>query len=216
MSSQPEIVVPNSPPREPVVALSGLPGLGAVGAGAASLFVEKSAVKPLVLRHIVLDHSMRTLFVNDQGVVEPSSYTLFYVEIEGSKTPALVFVGAFQPPSSIGQHKLADLFLRTAKELGSTVVFTLGGYHTQSTDKQRKVFVLPNDFQTYRACLEAGIHVTGGQVTGAAGIIAGLARYYSFKGGCLLAETDGETPDREASLALYERTLALLQNMLHA
>lgn len=216
MSSQPEIVVPNNPPREPVVAISGLPGLGAVGAGAASLFVEKSEAKPLVLRHMILDHSMRALFVNDQGVAEPSSYTLFYVEVEGSKIPALVFVGAFQPPSSIGQHELADLFLRTAKELGSTIVLTLGGYHTQSVGKKRKVFVLPNDFQTYRACLEAGIHVTGGQVTGAAGIIAGLARYYSFKGGCLLAETDGETPDREASLVLYERTLALLQNMLHA
>ena len=215
MSPQPEIVAPNNPPREPVVAISGLPGLGAVGAGTASLFIEKSAVKPLVLRHIVLDHSLRTLFVNDQGVAEPSSYTLFYVEVEGLKTPALVFVGAFQPPSSIGQHRLADLFLRTAKELGSTVMLTLGGYHTQLTGKQRKVFVLPNDFQTYRACLEAGIHVTGGQVTGAAGIIAGLARYYSFKGGCLLAETDGDAPDRVASLTLYERTIVLLQHMLH-
>lgn len=211
-----KVAAPNNAPNEPVAAVSGLPGLGAVGAGAASLFVEKSAVKPLLLRHIVLDHSLRALFVNDQGIAEPSSYTLFYTETEGSKIPTLVFVGAFQPPSSMGQHRLADLFLRLSKELGCTAVFTLGGYHTKLAGKKRKVFVLPNDFQTYRACLEAGIHVTGGQVTGAAGIIAGLAKYYSFKGGCLLAETEGETPDREASLSLYEKTLHLLQLMFRA
>ncbi len=211
-----KIVAPNNPPSEPLAAVSGLPGLGAVGAGAASLFVEKSAVKPLILRHIVLDHSLRALFVNDQGIAEPSSYTLFYTETEGSKIPTLVFVGAFQPPSSMGQHKLANLFLKLSKELGCTAVFTLGGYHTRSAGKKRKVFVLPNDFQTYRACLEAGVHVTGGQVTGAAGMIAGLAKYYSFKGGCLLAETEGETPDREASVSLYEKALHLLQLMFRA
>lgn len=210
------IVAPNNPPSEPVAAVSGLPGLGAVGAGAASLFVEKSAVKPLIIRHIVLDHSLRTLFVNDQGIAEPSSYSLFYTETEGSKIPLLVFVGAFQPPSPMGQHRLADLFLRISKELGCTAVFTLGGYHTRSAGRKRRVFVLPNDFQTYRACLEAGIHVTGGQVTGAAGVVAGLAKYYSFKGGCLLAETGGETPDREASLSLYEKTLGVLQRMFRA
>ena|GEM_PF-959744 len=206
-----EIVAPNSPPREPRAVVSGLPGLGAVGAGAASLLIEKSAVKPLILRHIVMDHSLRTLFVNEHGVAEPSSYTLLYAETEGSSIPTLVFIGAFQPPSSTGQHRLADLLLRAAKEMGAMSAFTLGGYHTRSVGRHRKVFVLPNDFQTYRACLDVGIRVTGGQVTGAAGIVAGLAKYHSLKGGCLLAETDGETPDRAASVSLYEKTVDLLE-----
>jgi len=215
LSSAPEIITLNEPPREATAAISGLPGLGAVGAGAASLFVEKSAVKPLILRHFLMGHSLRTLLVNDQGVADPTSYTLFYTETEGSKIPTLILVGAFQPTSTLGQHKLADLFLRTAKELGSTAVFTLGGYHTKSVGKHRRVFILPNGFQTYRAALDVKIQVTSGQVTGAAGVIAGLAKYHSMKGGCLLAETEGATPDRAASESLYKKTLELLDRMFH-
>ncbi len=208
-----EVLHVNSPPKEPWAALSGLPGLGAVGAGAASLFLERSNIKPLILKHLFAGSSYANLIVSERNVISPGGFTLFYSEIGEKNLPIVVLVGAFQPFSPLYQFDFAKLYLSTVKEMGSMYAFTLGGYHSAEAGTERRIFILPNDFQTYRASLGLNFVLAGGQISGAAGVISGLSKYFGFKGGCLLAETNGEVPDKLASLSLYEGTLRLLQDL---
>lgn len=203
----------NTAPREPWAALSGLPGLGAVGAGAASLFLERSNSKPQILRYLFTRSSYMNLIVSENQIASPGGFTLFYSEVGQKNVPVVVLIGAFQPASPLYQFDFAKLFLSTAKEMGSMYTFTLGGYHSSEAGTDRRIFVLPNDFQTYKASLGLNFTLASGQISGAAGVISGMSKYYGFRGGCLLAETTGDIPDKSASLVLFEKTLLLLESL---
>jgi proteasome assembly chaperone (PAC2) family protein len=67
---------------------------------------------------------------------------------------------------------------------------------------------------TLRLSVAQGIKLASGQITGAAGLIAGLSKYYGFRGGVLLAETNGQLPDNQASKLLYEKVVSLINKVV--
>jgi len=199
------------PGERPLVAISGLPGLGAVGIGAASSFVSKG--KSTLIYQLLIKSSFSNFIVNENGIISPSVFNLFYVTLNEVNKPLLVFLGSFQPQSMIEQYTLAELLLKVLKKLGIEYVFTLGGFQTLKPLTTRSIFFVPNDTLTLRLSMSHGVKIAGGQITGAAGLIAGLSKFYGFKGGVFLAETDGRYPDQEASQALFEKMVVLLNKI---
>jgi len=80
---------------------------------------------------------------------------------------------------------------------------TVGGYQVPILSESRSVYVSSNDLLTMKIGSQLGFRQLTGQVTGAAGLVAGLSKYMGFHGGCLLAETDGKAPDVKASESAY-------------
>lgn len=195
----------------PFVAISGLPGLGAVGINAASLFVSEGS--PTLVSQILIKSSSSNLIVSENGVVSPSAFNVYYVTSKAFLKPILVLLGSFQSQNTVEQYKLAETFLRLAKKLGVRYVFSLGGFQTLRELKVRNVFIVPNDLMTLRLSIAQGFKLASGQITGAAGLIAGISKYYGFKGGVLLAETNGQIPDNVASQLLHDKLLNLINEV---
>lgn len=195
----------------PLVAISGLPGLGAVGINAASLFVSEG--NSVLINQILIKSSSSNLIVSENGVVSPSAFNVYYVTSKDFLRPILVLLGSFQSQNTVEQYKLAEIFLRLSKKLGAKYVFSLGGFQTPRELKTRKVFIVPNDLATLRLSVVQGLKLASGQITGAAGLIAGLSKYYGFKGGVLLAETNGQIPDNLASQLLHDKLLSLVNKL---
>ena len=196
----------------PLVAISGLPGLGAIGVNAASLFVSKGS--STLINQFLINSSSSNLIVSENGVVSPSAFNVYYVVSKDFFKPILVFLGSFQSQNTIEQYKLAEMFLYIAKKLRTRYVFSLGGFQTLRELKTRNVFIVPNDLMTLRLSVAQGIKLASGQITGAAGLIAGLSKYYGFRGGVLLAETNGQLPDNQASKLLYEKVVSLINKVV--
>lgn len=205
------IKIQGIPGETPLVAISGLPGLGAVGINAASLFVSEGS--SVLVNQILINSSSSNLIVSENGVVSPSAFNVYYVTSKNFFKPILVLLGSFQSQNSVEQYKLAETFLRIAKKLGTRYVFSLGGFQTLRKLETRNVFIVPNDLMTLRLSVVQGLKLASGQITGAAGLIAGLSKYYGFKGGVLLAETNGQIPDNAASQLLHDKLLGLINKI---
>ncbi|MCI4439097.1 PAC2 family protein [archaeon] len=195
----------------PLIAISGLPGLGAVGINAASLFVSEGS--SVLISQILIKSSSSNLIVSENGVVSPSAFNVYYVTSKDFLKPILVLLGSFQSQNAVEQYKLAETFLNLAKKLRIRYVFSLGGFQTLRKLKTRNVFIVPNDLMTLRLSVVQGLKLASGQITGAAGLIAGLSKYYGFKGGVLLAETNGQVPDNIASQLLHDKLLSLINKV---
>ena len=192
-------------PRRPIATIVGLPGLGLVGAGACSMMLSNSKCKPITVARIVCTKMLSRLYVGEDGLAPSYDFQVEYIEIEhdSKNSGILLLVGRSQPPSGPSQFALAEFTLGISKQNGIQWIMTVGGYQVPNLSENRSVYVSSNDLLTMKIGAQLGFKQLTGQVTGAAGLVAGLSKYMGFHGGCLLAETDGKAPDVKASESAY-------------
>jgi hypothetical protein len=129
----------------PLIAISGLPGLGAVGINAASLFVSEGS--SVLISQILIKSSSSNLIVSENGVVSPSAFNVYYVTSKDFLKPILVLLGSFQSQNAVEQYKLAETFLNLAKKLRiryvfSSIFFSGAGKEMSSTGKEITIGLL--------------------------------------------------------------------------
>lgn len=203
----------NPPPGNPVILTAGLPGLGLVGTGGASLLLSRSKSAPFKVASIVSKDALSIVFPESEGVAQVSDFSIEYVDPMNNGLGALVLIGRAQPSSTLSQFALAETVLNIAKEFNISWVLTMGGYQIPLISSERYVYIAANDLITYKLGVKLNMRRLSGQVTGAAGVIAGLSKYMGFHGGCILAETDGRPPDLKASEAVYSGFVKILSKV---
>jgi len=190
-------------PKNPIL-IQGVPGLGLVGKIAASYLIRKfNAEKVAVIYsdYLPLPDGSSGVRV-EENEVQPPSYEIYF--IKGGKNDILVLTSEVQP-IAFGQYRIGELVLDYAQELGVETVITMGGYVPGSPDV-KGVFACTNDdeFMTILR-KEADVKpLTGGYVTGAAGLLVGLADLRGIRSACLLGTTSGAFPDPKASKMVLE------------
>ncbi len=190
-------------PKNPIL-IQGVPGLGLVGKIAASYLIRKfNAEKVAVIYsdYLPLPDGSSGVRV-EENEVQPPSYEIYF--IKGGKNDILVLTSEVQP-IAFGQYKIGELVLDYAQELGVETVITMGGYVPGSPDV-KGVFACTNDDEFMTILMEeANVKpLTGGYVTGAAGLLVGLADLRGIRSACLLGTTSGAFPDPKASKMVLE------------
>ena len=188
--------------RRPVL-VQGVPGLGLVGKIAVSFLIDKlDAIK---VAEIYSDYL--TLPEGSPGVrlegeeVKPITYDLYWARGDGRD---LLLLTSEVQPMTIGQYEIAELVLDYAIKNGVDTVITLGGY-VPGSPEVKGVFACTNDKDFMEELRERGVNpLTGGYVTGAAGLLVGLAELRGLKSACLLGTTEGTFPDPRASKMVLE------------
>jgi len=200
----------SEPPKSTRVLVVGLPGLGLVGATAARILlsVEDGQKAKLIARfHPYV--FLRGTYANRSGTVSIQGASMRYRSL--TKFPeGLLILTANSQPSPEFQHEFAWSVLGEAKRFGCDSVITLGAYQTMSA-VPRRVYFCANDLSSYKTASKLGLESFDGQVTGAAGVFAGIGRLLGFSGGCMLGEIAGESfPDVPAASAVVSALLAFL------
>lgn len=191
-------VKPNNP-----VLIQGVPGLGLVGKIAANYLIEKlesEKIASIHSDHLPLPDGTSGVRVDKDDVVPPS-YD-FYL-IRGKNQDLIVLTSEVQP-TVFGQYEIGELVLDYAQQLGVKIVITMGGYVPGSPGVEG-VFACTNNDEFMKKLSDLGVKpLTGGYVTGAAGLLVGLADLRGIVSACLLGTTNGAFPDPRASKMVLE------------
>lgn len=189
---------------EPVL-IQGLPGLGFVGKVTVEFLVEK--LKPK--RFAALHSTYLTLPAGNLGInVQPNgTYCLpkydFYAYTD--KTPNLVFLTGDAQPNMFGQYEVAEAVVDYAWNLGCRSIISVGGYGTRAQRDVGVVYTVVDDHAMFEKLKKYNVQLArGGSVTGACGVVLGLA--LERKMHCLgfLGATRGLYPDLEAARAVIK------------
>lgn len=188
--------------KDPVL-VQGVPGLGLVGKIAANYLIENlgsEKIASIFSDHLTLPDGTSGVRVDGDEIVPPS-YDLYLVR--GGSCDLIVLTSDVQP-NVFGQYEIGELVLDYAQQLGVKIVITMGGY-VPGSPEVKGVFACVNDDNFMRKLNEVGVKpLTGGYVTGAAGLLVGLADLRGLIGACLLGTTNGAFPDPKASKMVLE------------
>jgi hypothetical protein len=186
-------------PDNPVL-IQGLPGLGLVGKIAVQYLIDQ--YNPPLIAKIVSD--LIPLPDGSAGVrveeeeLKLASIDIYYLKREDSRRDMLLMTSEAQPVPW-GQYRIAERVIKYVESLGTNLVLALGGY-VPGTPNIKGVFACTNDPDLMRELESYGVkRLMGGYVTGACGIIVGIAHVHGIKSACLLGTTGGSFPDPGAS-----------------
>jgi len=204
------IRVAEARPGGRLVLVQGVPGLGLVGKIAVQYLIDVSGPR-LVARifsdYLPLPDGSAGVRVSD-GDVSPPTYDLYLLSEPDAQADFLLLTSDVQP-IPWGQYSVGEFVLDYAQELGVRELLTFGGYVPGSPEVQG-VFAASNDESLWRRLEETGVmRLEGGFVTGAAGLLVGLAHLRGIPSACVLSTTEGQRPDPRAS----KRLLQLLERM---
>jgi len=197
-------------PRKKLVLLQGVPGLGLVGKIAVQYLIDQFS-PPLVARiysdYLPLPDGSAGVRVAD-GDVSPATYDLYLLSTDSAEADFLLLTSEVQP-IPWGQYSVGERVLDFAEELGVSEVLTFGGYVPGSAEVEG-IFACSNDEGLWKRLEECGVNrLQGGFVTGAAGLLVGLAYLRGIPSACVLSTTEGQRPDPRAS----KRLILLLGKM---
>jgi len=188
-------------PKNPVL-VQGVPGLGLVGKIAANYLIESlESEKIAVIYSDYLPLPDGSSGVRIEEDIVPPSYDLYLAK--GDNLDLIILTSEVQP-TIFGQYEIGELVLDYAIQLGVKIVITMGGY-VPGSPEVKGVFACSNDEEFMRRLNEVGVKtLTGGYVTGAAGLLVGLADLKGLTSACLLGTTNGAFPDPKASKMVLE------------
>ncbi len=192
-------------PKNPVL-IQGVPGLGLVGKIAASYLIRKFDAKKIAViysDYLPLPDGSSGIRIEGGDVqdIQPPSYDIHLAE--GPERDLLVLTSEVQP-IAFGQYKVGELVLDYSQELGASTIITMGGYVPGSPDI-KGVFTCTNNDDFMKRLKEVGVQpLAEGYVTGAAGLLVGLADLREIASACLLGTTSGAFPDPKASKMVLE------------
>jgi len=199
------------PKLERPVLIQGLPGLGYVGKIAVNYLVDE--LKPL--RFAELYSTYLILADGSTGIQIKEDGTYFLPKLEfyayNQDKPNIIFLTGDTQPSTTGQYEVAANVLDLAQKYGCGRIIAVGGFQTPVEREVGQVYAVSNRPDLWDEFEEMGVNMTrSGAITGACGVILGLADQRKLDSVGLLGATRGEYPDMHAA----KGTVQVLSRML--
>ncbi len=195
--------------REPVL-IQGLPGLGYVGKISVDFLVEHlHAVHfaELYSNYLTLQDGSLGIDIKSNGNFELPKYD-FYAYTD--TIPNLILLTGSIQPLRWGQYEVCNEAIRFAKRLGCKTVAAIGGYGITQGEDRGTVYAVIDDSSLKDKLQDNSVRITsGGQVTGACGLILGIGHQMGMSCLGLLGATNVNYPDAVAAKSVV-KTLATL------
>jgi len=183
--------------------LQGLPGLGFVGKVTVDYLIEKLKAKKfaeLHSTHLTFPDGNVGINIALNGTFSLPKYE-FYIHTETS--PNLVLLTGDAQPNVSGQYEVADAVLDFVEKVGCGTIVCIGGYGVRVQREIGTVYGVLSNHESVDELKKYGVQIArGGAVTGACGIILGLAMQRKMRCFGLLGSTRGMYPDLEAARAV--------------
>ncbi|RLE77843.1 MAG: proteasome assembly chaperone family protein [Thermoprotei archaeon] len=190
--------------RDPVL-VQGLPGLGLVGKIAVDYLIEElkpPKIAELYSDYLFLPDGKSGVLVELDGVCHLPRYEFYAYANAGGGTDMVLLAGDTQPVSW-AQYVVAEKVIFYAKKLGVRRVVTLGGTLTQA--RRKEVYAVANSDSILKWLSVFGVKPSrGGAVTGACGVMVGLATLHGMEAFSLMGNVSEMCPDPEAAKAVLE------------
>ncbi|CAC12326.1 conserved hypothetical protein [Thermoplasma acidophilum] len=197
--------------KSPIL-IGGLPGIGNVGKIAADYIVEKLNMTKMY--DIFSQYLPPQVFINDDSVVHLVRNSIYYKKMRG-KHDLVILAGDFQGTTQEAQYELSYQVLQIAKEIGVSMIYTLGGYSIGKIVDKPRVLGAVTDKNLVADLEKNGVVFPkgepGGGIVGSAGLILGLGmELFNMNGACLMGETSGYFADPKSAMEV----LNVLQRQL--
>jgi len=194
--------------RDPVL-VEGLPGIGLVANIAVAYLIQK--LKAKLFAEIRCPSFPDVSVTGKEGTLKSPFTELYYHKGNGKDERDLILLyGNTQALTRRGQYELCGRILDIAEGFGCRCVITLGGYRPGRQVTGPNLYYAASDLEMAQVAAGLGATILGGQIFGIAGLLVGLAGLRGMKGFCLLAETAGTHPDREAAIAVLKAISGVL------
>lgn len=190
--------------KDPIL-IQGLPGLGLVGKLAVDYIIEElkpTKIAELYSDYLFLPDGRSGILVSFEGIGYLPRYEFYaYTNPEGPND--IILLAGDTQPVTWAQYTIAEKVLEYVKQYDVKMIITLGGILTRVAGKQ--VFAVATDEKLLKQLEVYGVKPSrGGAVTGACGIMIGLAKLYGIDGISLMGSVGEIYPDPEASKAVLE------------
>jgi len=182
--------------KDPVL-IEGLPGIGFVANVAALHLIRE--LKATRFAEIRCSSFQDFAVTAEKGQTRHPINELYYYRGKKGESDLIILYGNTQALTATGQYELCGRILDVSKNLGCSLVITLGGLKREEEIKKPRLYFAATDKETVGELLEAGAEIIKGQIFGVAGLLVGIGRLRGFRGFCLLAETLGLYPDTTAT-----------------
>lgn len=183
------------------ILIEGLPGTGFVANIAAlHLITELKAKKFAEIR----SPAFQDIVISAEGGTIRYPVNELYYHHSGAKNDFIILYGNTQALTAHGQYGLYGEILDIAQDFGCKFVACMGGLRRGKVVRSPRVYGTATDHETLNRVLKFNVKILRGHVTGAAGLLVGLAKLRGMSGFCLLAETSGFYPDAAAAKAVLE------------
>ncbi|MEM4662958.1 MAG: PAC2 family protein [Candidatus Diapherotrites archaeon] len=179
------------------IMFTGLPGIGLVGKIAADYALKQ--LKAEKIANIYSDSFPPSVYISN-GIIDLIKDELYLYNFKNRDF--LFLVGPVQPAldprmSSLQDHyEFAETIVKTAKELGVKEIYTLAGINIGDAriNHEPRVVVAATDKKILEEFKKLGAKtgMNNGLISGAAGLILGIAAKHEIKGACLMGETSSK------------------------
>jgi len=171
------------------VLIEGLPGIGNVSRICVDFLIEK--FKAVKLCNIYSDSFPNSVMVTDDSMIKLFKVEFYHTRADGRDL--ILLIGDIQPSSDKDSHALTKLILKLSKDLGVSLIITLGGASLGGTPDITKVHGVVTDKSFIKELKSLGVVFDGNDtiklIVGAAGLLLGIGELMGFKGFSLLVET---------------------------
>ena len=179
------------------VLITGLPGIGLVGKIAVDYLLKQ--FKPEKIADIYSD-SFPPSVHTEKGVMEMIRDELFLYEFKGRSY--LFLAGPVQPSLDIrmalpkDHYEFAEKLVLAMKQIGVKKIYTLAGINVgdRRMESEPKVVAAATKKEMLEEFRKLGARVdyNGGLISGAAGLLPGIAKKYKIDGACIMGETNAK------------------------
>ena len=196
------------PQLENPIFIEGLTGLGNIGMIAARHLIESTDAK--VFAELYTPYFPDYVIVNKDGTCRPPRYRFYAAKTE--KNHYIILTGDSQPSmeDTVAHYDICNEIMNFAETHGSKIIVTMGGVSTPNPANE--VYIAATSEKLARKYLEKGIKVySEGRISGATGLLLGLAKRRGWTGICLLGATTGFGAERGVALSVYKVLMDILE-----
>lgn len=196
--------------NEPIF-IEGLPGVGNVGKIAADYLKEKLEAKKFA--NIYSRHFPPQVTLDEECVVSLANNELWYVkDVNGHDVVFLL--GDYQGITPEGQFDLAEEVMEFIIDVGTSKIFTLGGYGTGAMIEEPRVLGAVSSAALKPELEKLGVVFSQGEpgagIVGASGLLVGFGKIKGIDAACIMGETSGFFLDHKSAGALLKVLTAIL------
>ena len=182
--------------KNPIL-IEGLPGIGLVANLATSFLIKELNAK--LFGEIFCSSFQDLAITTEKGGVSTPASKLYYYKGRSGEQDLILLYGITQALTTKGQYELCWRILETVEKLGCKRIITLGGYRPGREVREPKLYYAASDLEMAKEAESLGAEILSGRIFGVAGLLIGLCGLRQMRGYCLLAETPGDHPDKEAA-----------------
>lgn len=208
-----EVKIYEKPDLNNPILIEGLPGIGLVANIAVAYLIKKLDAK--LFCEIRSSYFHDATITDKMGSLRNPSNQLYYYRAsgreEGEGSDLILLYGNTQALTQRGQYELCGCILDIAENLGCKLVITLGGYRPGRPVTRPKLYFAASDYETAKMARDLGAEALRINIFGVAGLLVGMCKLREIRGLCLLSETPGNYPDKDAAIELLKALSQILK-----